>query len=78
MRPIADSVCMCVQLPQRCSTLCDPVDYSPPGSSVQAILQARILEWVAFPPLGDLPNPRTEPTFVLQVDSLLLSHQGSR
>ena len=29
-------------------TLCDPVDYSPPGSSVHRILQARILEWVAI------------------------------
>ena len=28
-------------------TLCDPMDYSPPGSSVHGILQARILEWVA-------------------------------
>ena len=30
-------------------TLCDPVDGSPPGSSVPGILQARILEWVAIP-----------------------------
>ena len=30
-------------------TLCDPVDYSPPGSPVHGILQARILEWVATP-----------------------------
>ena len=30
-------------------TLCDPVDCSPPGSSVHGILQARILEWVAIP-----------------------------
>ena len=29
-------------------TLCDPVDRSPPGSSVHGILQARILEWVAI------------------------------
>ena len=29
-------------------TLCDPTDCSPPGSSVHGILQARILEWVAF------------------------------
>ena len=34
---------------QSCSTFCDPMDYSPPGSSVQGILQARILEWVAMP-----------------------------
>ena len=34
---------------QLCLTLFDPVDYSPPGSSVHGILQARILEWVAMP-----------------------------
>ena len=33
---------------QPCSTLCDPVDGSPPGSSVPGILQARTLEWVAI------------------------------
>ena len=31
-----------------CLTLCDPMNYSPPGSSVRRILQARILEWVAI------------------------------
>ena len=34
--------------PQSCLTLCDPIDGSPPGSSVLGILQARILEWVAL------------------------------
>ena len=34
---------------QSCSTLCDPMNCSPPGSSVHGILQARILEWVAIP-----------------------------
>ena len=34
---------------QSCPTLCDPTDYSPPGSSVHGILQARTLEWVAVP-----------------------------
>ena len=33
---------------QLCPTLCDPIDCSPPGSSVPGILQARILEWVAI------------------------------
>ena len=33
---------------QSCLTLCDPVDSSPPGSSVPGILQARILEWAAI------------------------------
>ena len=32
---------------QSCPTLCNPVDCSPPGSSVCGILQARILEWIA-------------------------------
>ena len=31
-----------------CVQLCDPIDCSPPGSSVHGILQARILEWVAM------------------------------
>ena len=51
---------MCVHaclVAQSCPVLCDPMDYSPPGSSVHRILQARILEWVAFPPPGDLPDP---------------------
>ena len=34
---------------QSCLTLCDRMDYSPPVSSVHAILQAKILEWVAIP-----------------------------
>ena len=33
---------------QSCLILCDPMDYSPPGSSIHEILQARILEWEAF------------------------------
>ena len=33
---------------QSCPTLCDPMDGSPPGSSVQGILQARVLEWAAI------------------------------
>ena len=33
---------------QSCPTLCNPIDSSPPGSSVPGILQARTLEWVAI------------------------------
>ena len=33
---------------QSCPTLCDPIDGSPPGSTVPGILQARTLEWVAI------------------------------
>ena len=39
-------------------TLCDPMNCSPPGSSVHGVFQARILERVAMPsPPGDLPHP---------------------
>ena len=33
---------------QSCPTLCDPIDGSPPGSTIPEILQARIVEWVAI------------------------------
>ena len=39
---------LCVLVTQFCLTLCDPMDCSPPGSSIHGILQARILEWVAI------------------------------
>ena len=41
--------CVCTGSLQLCLTLCEPMDCSPPGSSVHGILQARILEWVALP-----------------------------
>ena len=42
------------KLLQSCPTLCDPIDGSPPGSSIPGILQARTLEWIAisFPNAG--------------------------
>ena len=60
-------VCVCARMHSRthvcsvtssCLTLCDPKDYSPPGSSIHGILQARILEWVAMPVLRGSSNPR--------------------
>ena len=39
---------------QSCPTLCNPVDYSPPGSSVHGILQARILAWGHSHPPSDV------------------------
>ena len=55
-----------MKVAQSCPTLCDPMDYT-----VHGILQARILEWVAFPSPGDLPNPGIKPRSpALQVDSL--------
>ena len=43
---------------QTCPTLWDPMDCSPPGSSVHGILQARILEWVAIPFSSGSSQPR--------------------
>ena len=66
---------------QSCLTLCNPLDCSPQGFSVHGILQTRILEWVTYPPPGDLPDSGMEPTSpaapALQVDSLPLSHLGA-
>ena len=36
------------EVAQSCPTLCNPMDCSPPGSSVHGIFQARVLEWVAI------------------------------
>ena len=62
---------------QSCLTLCDPMDCSPPGSSVRGILQATTLEWVVIPSPGDLPDPRIEPgSPALQADSLASEPPG--
>ena len=54
-------VCVCVLFAQSCLTLCDPMDCSPPGSSVRGIFQARILEWVAMPFSRGSSQPRDLP-----------------
>ena len=54
------SSCVHAKSLQLCPTLCDPMDYSPPGSSVHEILKARIVEWVAMPSSRDLPDPGIE------------------
>ena len=48
-------VCVCV-----CPTLCEYMDYSPLGSSAHGILQARILEWIAFPFSRGSSQPRDQ------------------
>ena len=48
-------MCVCSQLPL---TLCDPMDWSPPGSSVHGIFQARILEWVTISSSQGSSRPR--------------------
>ena len=71
-----------MKVAQSCLTLCDPMDCSPPGSSVPGILQARILEWVAFPFSKGSSQP-WDRTWVSRVSCIgrqvlySLSHQGS-
>ena len=61
---VACKVLLC-SVTQSCLTLCDPIDYSPPGSLVHGISQARILEqaaisffagWGVFPTQGSNPH----------------------
>ena len=53
---------VCMLSLQSCLTLCDPMDCSPPGSSVHGISQARILEWVSMPlSRGIFPTQGSKP-----------------
>ena len=49
-----------VKVTQSCPTLCNPMDCSPPGSSVYGIFQARILEWITLPCSRRSPWTRNE------------------
>ena len=61
---------------QSCPTLCDPVDCSPPGSSVHGILKARILEWVAIPFSRGSSKPRnqTHVSYISRIGRFVLYH----
>ena len=59
---VLNFLCVRAKSLQSCPTLCNPMDCSLPGPSVHGILQAKILEWVACPLLGDLSNPGIEPS----------------
>ena len=72
-RDQTDALCIVkVLVAQSCLTLCDPVDCSPPGSSVHGIFQASILEWIASSPSppgissrgSSLPRDQTHVSFV--------------
>ena len=66
-----------VTVTQSWTTLCDPIGYSLPGSSVHGILQARILEWVAIHFSRGSSWPRIEPrSLSLQADSSLSELPG--
>ena len=71
--PVVMYGCEKVKVAQVCPTLCDPMDYT-----VHGILQARILEWVAFPFSRGSSQPKDQ-TQVLHCRPILyqLSHRGS-
>ena len=68
---------MKVLVAQSCLTLCNPMNYSTPGSFVHGILQARILDWVALPNQGIFLT-QTSNLCLLHCRQILyhLSHQG--
>ena len=71
------NACVHAKSLQLCLSLCDPMDCSCPGSSVNGILQARILEWVAKPSSRGSSQPRIKPrSSTLQADSLLSEPPG--
>ena len=73
--------CVWAQSLQSCPTLCDPMGYSPPGSSVHGFSRQEYWNGLPFPSLWDLSNPWIDPaspaTPAIQADSLPLSHWGS-
>ena len=64
-----------VLVTQSCPTLCDPMDCSPPASSVHGISQVRVLEWVAISSSRGSCQPRNWTP--ISCVSCIASHQGS-
>ena len=66
----------CVPFAQSCLTFCDPMDYSPPSSSVHGFLRQE--DWIAISFFRGSPQPKDRlESLVWQADSLPLSHQRS-
>ena len=66
-------LCACIQVTQSCPTLCNPTDFSPTGSSVPGILQARVLEWVAIS-FSRGSSPLRDQTLVCCIAGRFLTH----
>ena len=58
-----------------CPTLCNPMDYCPPGPSVHGIFQARILEWGAIPFSRGSSQTRDQ-TLVSCIGRQILGHRA--
>ena len=71
---------VCVLCAQSCPTLCNPLDCSPPGSSVHGISQARILEWVAisYPKGSSRPRDQTSIACISRIGRQILNHWTTR
>ena len=61
-----------------CLTLCDPMDYSLPGSSVHGISRQEYWSGLPFPPPGDLSNPGIEPTSPALVSRLFTTEPSGK
>ena len=76
---VFSSCVVCAKSLQPCPTFCNPMNCSPPGSSVREISQARILEWAVMPSSRGSSQPRDRTASpvapALQADSSPLSHQ---
>ena len=76
---IESTLCSCCLVTKLCPTIYDPMDWSPPGSSVHRIFQARILEWVAISYSRGSFQTKDQ-THISCVSAggffILLSHQG--
>ena len=69
--PPSDNACVDTKSLQSYPALCNPMEHSPPGSSIHGIIQARILEWVAIPFSKGSSHPGLKPRFpISQADSL--------
>ena len=80
IRVVVLSARVCVKSLQSCPTLCDPMDCSPPGSSVHGTSEARRLEWIAisFSRGSSQPRDSTHISCIFcMVRQESLSHQGS-
>ena len=70
-------MCVRAKLLQPCPALCNAMDCSLPGSSVQGFSRQEYWNGLSFPPPGDLPEPGIETASpALQADSLLLEPPG--
>ena len=71
------AMCVLCLVAQSCLTLCNPVDCSPPGSSVHGDSPGKNTGVGCHAPPRDIPNPGTKPSSpVLQVDSILSEPPG--